>query len=143
MALYVAVCLLAALLALPETARNHMIGLIWGITIGLAAAHFFAFSVSARLVGAGTIRAHDVESATAQLIGAAAVAVLACIPIVVLRTDLEYQAAEFGLSGFIACIGFVVARRGGSGTVRAMVYGLIVLIIAVAIAVLKNVLVGH
>ncbi|MEB3970016.1 hypothetical protein OSH93_12875, partial [Mycobacterium ulcerans] len=51
MALYVAVCLLAALLALPEAARHHLIGLIWGITIGLAAAHFFAFKISARLIG--------------------------------------------------------------------------------------------
>src|SRR3712207_7586974 len=56
MALYVAICLLAALLALPDTitARSHLIGLIWGVTIGLAAAHWFAFRVSARLVGAGT-----------------------------------------------------------------------------------------
>jgi hypothetical protein len=26
-------------------------GIIWGVTIGLAAAHWFAFRVSARLVG--------------------------------------------------------------------------------------------
>jgi lipopolysaccharide export LptBFGC system permease protein LptF len=37
-ALYVAVCLLAALIALPETggAHEHVIRIIWGITIGLA-----------------------------------------------------------------------------------------------------------
>src|SRR3712207_7841341 len=38
-----------------------------GVTLGLALAHWFAFRVSARLVGAGKIRRHDVASASAQL----------------------------------------------------------------------------
>jgi hypothetical protein len=49
LALYVAICLLAAFAALPETgAHAHVIGLIWGVTVGLALAHWFAFGVSAR-----------------------------------------------------------------------------------------------
>jgi hypothetical protein len=37
MALYVAICLLAAFAALPETGVHaHVIGIIWGVTIGLA-----------------------------------------------------------------------------------------------------------
>lgn len=53
MALYVAVCLLAASIAVgggdghPE--EVNVIAAIWGITIGLALAHLFAFRVSARL----------------------------------------------------------------------------------------------
>ncbi|AGC64177.1 MULTISPECIES: hypothetical protein [Mycobacterium ulcerans group] len=143
MALYVAVCLLAALLALPEAARHHLIGLIWGITIGLAAAHFFAFKISARLIGAGKVQARDIEAAGAQLVGAAVVAALASVTILVLPAHLEYHAAEFGLSGFIAVSGYAVARRGGAGRLRATVYGLVVLILATAIAVVKNVLAGH
>src|SRR3712207_3780902 len=106
MALYVAICLLAALLALPDTiaARSHLIGLIWGVTIGLAAAHWFAFRVSARLVGAGTIRPHDIKSAGAQLLGAAVVAVLTSISILLLPASLEYQAVEYELAAFIAGI---------------------------------------
>src|SRR3712207_9185470 len=100
MALYVAICLLAALLALPDTiaARSHLIGLVWGVTIGLAAAHWFAFRVAARLVGAGTIRPHDIKSAGVQLLGAAVVAVLASIPIVLLPVSVEYQAVEYELA---------------------------------------------
>lgn len=143
MALYIAVCLLAALLALPETASNHLIGLVWGITIGLAAAHFFAFRVSARLVGAGRLHARDVELAAAQLTGAAAVAALATIVMIVFPAETEDDAAELALSGFIGCIGFVVARRGGAGTVKAIAYGLAVLVLAVGIALLKNALSGH
>ncbi len=142
MALYVAVCLLAALLALPENA-SHLIGLIWGITIGLAAAHFFAFRVSARLVGAGSVHARDVELAGAQLTGAGAVAALATLVMIVFPADVEYDAAELTLSGFIGCIGFVVARRGGAGNVKAIAYGVGVLVVAVGIALLKNALSGH
>jgi len=63
MALYVAICLLAAFAALPETdVHAHVMAIIWGVTIGLAVAHWFAFRVSARMVGAGCVRPHDVES---------------------------------------------------------------------------------
>ena len=51
MALYVAICLMAALIAIPESAvaRTNVLGLVWGITLGLAIAHWFAFRVSARM----------------------------------------------------------------------------------------------
>lgn len=145
MALYVAICLLAALLALPDTiaARSHLIGLIWGVTIGLAAAHWFAFRVSARLVGAGKVRSHDLESAGAQLFGAAAVAVLASIPILLLPASAEYSAVQFELAAIIGGVGYLVARRGGASTGRAIAYALAVLLIAVIIAILKKVLAGH
>jgi predicted membrane protein len=59
MALYVAVCLLAALTAVAEEASDGHVrafGIIWGTTIGLALAHAFAFRVSARIVAQGRIR---------------------------------------------------------------------------------------
>ena len=41
MALYVAVCLLAALTALPEPAAHAKVTpLIWGVTVGLAVVHW-------------------------------------------------------------------------------------------------------
>lgn len=89
-ALYVAICLLAALLAVPEdVVHTRVTGIIWGVTVGLAAAHWFAFRVSARLVGAGTIRSPDVRLAGAQLLGAVVVAVLASVPVVLLPQSME------------------------------------------------------
>src|SRR5262245_34736965 len=77
MALYVSICLLAALTA-PHLAED--IGaykIVWGTTLGLAIAHWFAFRVSAQLVAAGQLRSHDADLSAAQLTGAAAVGALA------------------------------------------------------------------
>lgn len=144
MALYVAICLLAALIALPEPGVGvDVAGIIWGVTIGLAVAHWFAFRVSARLVGAGRVHQHDLESAGAQLAGAATVAILASIPVILFAEDSELLLVELVLAGFIAVVGFAVARGSGAGRARATIYALLVLVLAVAIAVLKNVLAGH
>ena len=145
MALYVAICLLAALTAIPESGGTHenAVGIIWGITVGLALAHWFAFRVSARLVGAGSIRPHDISSAGAQLAGAAAVALLATIPVVLLPKSAELEVVALLLAVFVALVGFAVARGSGATWRRALVYALAVLVAAVAIVELKNRLGGH
>ena len=61
MALYVAICLLGVLTAVAERADAGHVSvftLVWGTTVGLALAHWFAFRLSARLVagGTGTVR---------------------------------------------------------------------------------------
>ncbi len=144
MALYVAICLLAAFAAVPESGVHaQAIGIIWGVTVGLAVAHWFAFRVSARLVGAGRLRPNDMESAGAQLAGAASVAVLASVPVLLFPQSVELELVELLLAAFIALVGFVVARGGGATRARALVYALAVLVVAVAIALVKNVLAGH
>ena len=144
MALYVAVCLLAAFAAVPETGVHaHAVGIIWGVTVGLALAHWFAFRVSARLVGAGSVRPHDVESAGAQLVGAVVVALLASVPVILFPESVELELVELLLAAFIALVGFVVARGGGATRARASVYALSVLVVAVVIALVKNGLAGH
>src|SRR5690242_78595 len=144
MALYVAICVLAAMTALPASVAAHarVVPLIWGVTVGLAVAHWFAFRVSARLVGAGWVRVHDVRAAGAQLVGATAVALLATVP-VVLPGSAELEGVELLLAAFIALVGYAVARGGGATRVRGMLYATSVLVVAVAIAELKNRLAGH
>jgi hypothetical protein len=144
MALYVAICLLAAFIALPEAdAHPYVFGIIWGVTIGLAAAHWFAFRVSARLVSAGRVRPEDVQSAGAQLVGAAGVALLASVPVILLPETAELLLVELVLAAFIAVVGFAVARGGGAMRARATVYALVVLVVAVGIAAVKTGLAGH
>lgn len=146
MALYVALCLLAALAAVAERAEaGHVdvLKLIWGTTVGLALAHWFAFRVSARLVAAGAIRRHDAASAAAQLAGASAVAVLGTVPVLVLPATAELDVARLLLAGFVALVGYAVARSGGAGTARSAVYAGTVLALALTIAIVKNALSGH
>jgi hypothetical protein len=145
MAMYVAICLMASFIVIPESAVAHtnVGGLIWGITLGLALAHWFAFRVSARMVGAGTVRPSDLELAGAQLLGAAGVASVVSVGVLLLPDSVELEGAELLLAALISLIGFAVARRAGATLLRAVVYALFVLAGAVAIAVLKNLLAGH
>lgn len=146
MALYVAVCLLAALTAVAEKASDgHMraIGIVWGTTVGLTLAHAFAFRVSARIVARGRIRRSDANVVLAQLAGAAGVAVLATIPILLWQATAEFDVVRWTLALFISFVGFEVARSSGAGRTRSLLYGVVLLAIAVTIAVVKNILSGH
>jgi hypothetical protein len=117
-------------------------GLVWGVTLGLALAHWFAFRVSARMVGAGTVRPSDIELGAVQVLGAACVAALVSVGIFLLPESVEIEGAEFILAALISLIGLAVASAGAS-LIRAVVYALLVLGCAVTIAVLKNMLAGH
>lgn len=146
MALYVAVCLLAALTALGERADHGHVrafGLVWGTTIGLAAAHHFAFRVSARLVAEGELGAADRAAALAQIVGASGVAVLATIPILLFPATAEFDVVRWMLALFIAYFGFEVARVNGAGRRRSAIYGAVLLATALVIAIAKNTLSGH
>lgn len=144
MALYVAICLLAALIAVPEDdVETHVYKLIWGVTIGLAVVHWFAFRLSAQLVGEGRVGAADSAIGGAQLGGAAAVALAATIPALILEGDAEYAVVEGVLCAIVAVIGFAVAREGHAGRVRSALYAATVVLVAIAIAVAKNALAGH
>ena len=83
------------------------------------------------------------QAAGAQLVGALAVALLATIPMLVLPESVELDVVRFSLAGFIALVGFAVARSSGASRTRSIVYGGSVLVVAVTVAVLKNVLAGH
>ena len=146
MALYVAVCLLAALIALGEDADHGHVrafGLVWGTTIGLALAHAFAFRVSARLFAAGQLGRHDAQTVAAQLAGAACVAAIATVPIVLLDATAEFDAVRTILCLLIGAAGYGVARASGVSRVRALVSAGVVLLLAATIAVIKNILSGH
>ena len=146
MALYVAVCLLAALAALTESANHghvRVLGVIWGTSIGLVLAHIYAFRLSTRFVASGTVPAADRELASSQIVGAGAVALLCTMPVVVLSPTSELDAVRLLLAGFIAVVTFFVARSSGASTLRSTIYGVAILLLGAAIALVKNVLSGH
>jgi hypothetical protein len=146
MALYVAICLLAALSVVSEAGEGHAADtfkIVWGTTLGLALAHWFAFRVSSRLVASGTIRGQDAAAAGAQLAGAAAVALLATLAILIFPDSAELDVVRVVLAVLIALAGYAVARGTGASHARSIVYGVSILVVATAIALVKNVLAGH
>lgn len=146
MALYVSVCLLAALTAVAEEASDghvRAIGIVWGTTVGLTLAHVFAFRVSGRIVAQGRVRRSDSNAIAAQLIGATGVAALATIPILLLPASAEFDLVRWALACFISFLGFEVARSSGAGRGRSSLYGATLLAAAVTIAMAKNILSGH
>jgi hypothetical protein len=146
MALYIAVTLLAVLSAVADRTDHGDItlgALVWGTTIGLALAHVFAFRVSARLVARGSVTGADAEVAGAQLAGAAFVAAVASLPIVVLGPTAELDVARVVLALFVAAMGYLVAKAAGATRGRAITYGIVILVVALVIATVKNILGGH
>jgi hypothetical protein len=91
MALYVAICLIAALTALANVIAipGHIMGLVWGTTVGLAVAHVFAFRVAGRLVHDGELPKADRIISVVQMAAAAAVAAIVSVPVLLEPTVNE------------------------------------------------------
>ncbi len=146
MALYVAVCLLAAMIALDDNAgQGHVraFGRVWGTTIGLALAHAFAFRASARLSASGRFSAHEARVVGAQLAGALVVAAIASFPVVLFDATTEFDVARAVIAVLIGVMGYLIGRFGGARGFRSLGYAGAVLLFAVAVAVIKNVLSEH
>jgi hypothetical protein len=145
MALYVAICLIAALTALENVIAvpGHILGLVWGTTVGLAVAHVFAFRIAGRLVHDGVLPMADRLVSVVQLAGAAAVAVLVSVPVLLVPPAYELAWAGYTCAAVIGVVGYLVARGAAHGRVRAVLFGLAVLVAAFAVAALKHALAGH
>jgi FtsH-binding integral membrane protein len=152
MVLYVSIVLLATFAALPAGDDGHaagevhgrtLIALVWGTALGLALAHWFAFRLAARLFGGGTVREVDFQIGLAQLVGAAVVALLCTIPILLVDDESDVQAAAFVPALIVGVVGFLVARVAGRSTRTSIVVGILVLLAGLLVAATKNVLAGH
>lgn len=146
MALYVAICLLAALTVASHEALDHrrsVMAVVWGTTVGLALAHWFAFRLSSRLVAGGSIRRSDAELAAAQLLGSTTVAVIATVPVVLFDGEAQLDAAMWAVAASIAVVGLGVARASGASIIRSLLYSSSTLVVAGFVVVAKNYLAGH
>jgi hypothetical protein len=145
MALYVAICLIAALTALETVTAvpGHIMGLVWGTTVGLALAHVFAFRVAGRLVHEGELPKADRAVSMVQLASAAAVAVVVSVPVLLAPVAIELDWARYTCAAIIGLVGYMVARGATRGRIRAVLFGLAVLAAAIAVAALKHALAGH
>jgi hypothetical protein len=145
MALYVAICLIAALTALANVTSvpGHIMGLVWGTTVGLAVAHVFAFRIAGRLVHEGELPKADRIISVVQLAAAAAVALIVSVPVLLAPTVYEITWARYTCAAIIGVVGYLVARGAERSRIRSMVFGIAVLVAAFAVAALKHALAGH
>ena len=146
MALYVTVVLLAALVVLksgPEVSDLELAELVWGTTIGLALAHLFAFRISSRLIRGVSFDRHDLVVASAQLGGAAAVAALCTIPILLLPDGSADEAIRIMLGMLMGIGGYASGRTGGASHSRSLVLGVLAFAAGASVALLKNGLAHH
>jgi hypothetical protein len=145
MAFYVTICLLAALAAVRHDgneAHVDTLRLIWGTTIGLAFAHWFAFRLAARMAAPHHPSPHNAELLAAQMAGAAAVAVVASIPVLLLPGDVELKFVRWELAGLLGLAGYWIARAAGSSRGRSIRYGLGILALASVVVLVKS-RIGH
>jgi hypothetical protein len=153
MTLYVAIVLLAETAALPagEASDGHLRGpvnwafvaVVWGTTIGLALAHAFAFQVAVHGVSVRNVAPEHRAEIGAEILGAAAVALVATIP-VVLRPDwAEQKVVPFLLALTIGGVGYVVERENGRSRAGAATFASIAIVLGLGVAITKYALAFH
>lgn len=116
MALYVAVVLLATVVAVPSGDLGddaEIIAILWGAAAGLAAAHWFAFHLAAQLYSGGSIEREDVRSGAVQVVAALTVALVSTLPMLIFGDRLGAGSAVVVLAGIIAAVGYIASRAGG------------------------------
>jgi hypothetical protein len=154
MVLYLSVVLLATLAALAlahgdaddwfsDLSSRELIEILWGTTIGLALAHWFAFDVATHGFGGGRLRGQDFKEGMAQLGGAALVAVVTTVPVLVFSPEVEQQVLPFVLAGIIGVADYLVERVNGRTRLRSAAFGAVALLIAIIVATIKVILTAH
>lgn len=145
MALYIALSLLAVMVALPsamERTETLEVALALIVTaIGLLAAHWLAFRVSTRLAEGGVLSPQELSILAAQLAGGAAVVAIAVTPILLLQPPNGLFVAQVALLTVIAGVAYVAARPRATRGI-ALLYAAAVVVGAGVIVFIKD-LVGH
>ena len=143
MGLYITISLLGVLTVQPEgSTTSSALTILWGTTLGLSLAHWLAFRLTAHLFSGAELPLHDRRAMAGQALAAAAVAALATVPIV-LQGGAGLALSRAVLAGLVGLFAFGAARRHGGSIGRALVYGLVVMLIATAVALSKYLLTGH
>jgi hypothetical protein len=145
-ALYMALVLLAALVAFPVTrlpSDEVVVATLVGTALGLILAHWLAFRLAAHLTDEGGMWSGSAPAeAGAQIVGGVGVAVIASLPFVVLSGADALRISLLLLAALPALTGLAIARLRGRSWLTSGIAAAIVFVIAVAIVEIKAA-VGH
>jgi hypothetical protein len=143
MGLYITISLLAVLSAKPHGGgTSAALTLVWGTTLGLVLAHWFAFQLTARLFAGSRLPSHDRMTMLGQAVAALVVVGLASVPLL-LHANAGPALSRGVLAGLIGLFAFGAARHHGGSVGRASAYALVVVAIALAVAIGKYLITGH
>jgi hypothetical protein len=153
MVLYVSVVEIAELASIPEShlSGGHVTGpvgaplleILWGTSVGLALAHWFAFRVAAPAFRGDRPSRLDNQIGLAQLAGAAFVAAVSSMPVLLL-SPLRAQEMTGGVPAIlIGVVGYLIARAASKGHIPAFFYGVTALALGVLVALVKVNLAAH
>lgn len=140
MALYIALSLLAVMVALPAvgTEDDDLALTVLFFSLGLILAHRVAFRMSSRLVAEGSGMEPEARSLLrAQLIGGAFVTIIAVVPLLIFGAD-AYPVSMAVLLLFVMIVGYHVARSVPVSRARALLYVVIVLVVVIAVLGVKT-----
>ena len=143
--LYMALVLLAALVALPVERLPDdevLIATLIGTALGLILAHWLAFRLASHLTEGGFSAASAAKEAGAQIAGGVGVALVASAPFVLLHGATALRIALLLLAAMPALTGLAISRMRGRRWLSSMVSAAIVFAIAVVIVEIKAA-VGH
>ena len=145
-ALYVAIVLLAVLVALPREqlpADHAVVATLIGTALGLVLAHFVAFRLAAHLTSeSGWAGAPLIQEAGAGLVGGLVVALVAAVPYLLLDGDDALLGSLLALATLPAIMGGSIARLRGRSRGQSLIAAGLALALALAVVYVKNSL-GH
>lgn len=140
MGLTVCLVLMTALLAGDDQAphtRLDVLTVVWGTTLGIALTHWFALTLSVRLVRDPSLAYRPLEMLFAQIAMAVLVASAATVAVLALPKAYDRPAARVTAAVFLALLVGVESRAGGSSWRRAVGWGLGALAVGVTISLAK------
>lgn len=139
MGLYVAIVVLATLAAIDDASHDQaeLLGLVWGVTIGTAVAHWFAFTASAFVVGSSRWEIPPGRLAGVQIAAAVAVGAVCTLGLFLFSAESEADAVRVALATSIAGLVFVQARWAGRSIVRSVLLAVVTLSVGVVVAAVK------
>lgn len=140
MAFYLGLTLLVALNVTRDEAPPplpELLLIIWGTTVGLAVAHWFALTLAAHVVRDTTMHHTPGEMFTGQVIMAVALGLVASAAVLLSPTRVQVPAARIAVALFIGGLVTVEVRSNGSAFPRALGVGAAALSVAMALAMAK------
>lgn len=153
MVLYVAVVEIGELAAVPEShysggrvtgpVGGTLLAIVWGTAIGLALAHWFAFQLAAPAFRGDRPSRHDWQSGLAQLAGAAFVAVMSSVPVLVFSDVRAQETVGDVPAALIGLVGYLVARRARLAVLPAVFFGITALVLGILVALVKTKIAAH